>query len=153
MTDLAIELAPPLHGWMKVRLLRGTDVLESTASYASDCITDLVYAALEITESRTPRDVHFVEEPASYRLRVTGDGATVQLTVTAHRYFPPKNNTDATVAFAAELPRTACAQAMWNAVNQLVSTIGTAGIEAGWQRPFPAKEFAQLSDSVGRTSR
>jgi hypothetical protein len=151
VSDFQIELAAPMHGWMRVLMQSGTDVLEGNASYISDCVTELVYAALETTESRAPRDVHFFEEPDAYRMRITGSGTTVQLTVTHHNKYPPLNNDPAaTIALAVQLPRSALATALWSAVNRLVTSHGIPAIEAGWQRPFPAKEFAQLGERVTR---
>lgn len=154
MSHVWIELAAPAHGWMRVDIHHFFDDVvanASNASYVSDCLADLVSAALEITESRAPRDVHFSEEPGVFRLRITGAGTTVQLTVTHHLKYPPLNNDpSATVALAAQLPRTALATAIWTAVNKLVASHGIPAIEAGWQRPFPAKEFAQLGERVAR---
>lgn len=152
MSDVRFELAAPKHGWMRVVISHYFDDVVANASNASnvsDCLGDLVSAALEITESRAPRDVYFSEEPGVFRLRITCTGATVQLTVTHHRSYPPLDNDPAaTVALDAQLPRTELATAIWTAVSKLVTSHGIPAIEAGWQRPFPAKELAQLGERV-----
>lgn len=149
MREIQIELAEPKHGWMQVRVQVGSDEWQGLASYVADCVTDLVYAALELTESREARDVIFFEEPAACRFAVTGTGDIVQVTMTQHPDLAPRPNArNGEVVLSAAVPRMSVAKAIWSALHHLEVTCGLQRVEDGWQKPFPAKEFAQLTARV-----
>lgn len=134
---------------MHVRLQIGADEWECEASYIFDCVTALVYAALELTESREARAVIFFEEPGAGRLAMTGDGDMVQVTLTTHRDTSPRPNArNGEVVMSAAVSRTVVTKAIWSAVHQLEVTSGLQRIEAEWRTAFPVKELAQLAARV-----
>lgn len=147
--EIRIELGEPNHGWMAVRFRVGADEWQCHASYVFDCVTDLVYAALELTESREARPVIFFEEPSACRLSITGLGDVVHVTITKHQDVQPTPNAhNGTIVLSVAVSRASLTKAIWSAVHQLEVTTGTQRFEAEWRTPFPAKELAQLRERI-----
>lgn len=142
MSEIRVELEPD-GTCVTVRVRSGSEELEFIASYLIYWVTDLVYAALELTEFRETRPIIFPDEPGAWRLSMTGNGDIVQVTITKHDYLAP-NAYNGRVVFSAEVPRTSLAKAIWSAVQQLEVTSGLRRSKAEW----PAKELKQLAERV-----
>src|SRR4051812_47030920 len=116
MSDVRLEFGEPRHGWIKVSLRFGADEVQSTASYVADCMTDFVYAALELVERQAARPIIMFEEPAAIRVSFTGAGDMVAVEVTRHRDLgAAQNSREGSAMLAASVERIPLARAVWSA--------------------------------------
>src|SRR5678815_17548 len=145
MADVRFDLSEPSGGWMPVNMRIGGDEIRSAAAYVVDCLTDLVYAALELLERRPVRPILLFEEPEATRLSFVGDRDVIEVAITRHPDLAAAQSVrNGTTLLATSMERIALARAIWSAVRRLEGAIGRDGIEAGWSHRFPAKEIAQL---------
>lgn len=150
MASVRLDLGTPEHGWLPLTLSIGGGVIECRASYVADTLADLAYCALDLLEGRPARAVIFFEEPDATRVgfdELPGD--MISVTVTRHRdLLQASNASRGTPVMASTASREEIARAIWSGMRRLEGGIGIAGIEAGWQRPYPAKEVAQLGERL-----
>ena len=145
MADLRFDLSEPSSGWMPVSVRIGGHELRSAASHVVDCLTDLVYAGLELLEGRPVRPIVLLEEPEATRLSFVGDRDVIEVEITRHPDLAAAQGArHGTVLLATSMERVALARAIWSAVRPLEGASGRDRIEAGWRHRFPAKEIAQL---------
>jgi hypothetical protein len=142
-------LGEPVHGWVLISIRVGAEVVECHASYIVDSLTDLVYAALEITERRPIRPVIVFEEPGAIRISLVSTEQLVRVSITRHRDLASaRNDRNGTQLLSTSVESIRLARAIWSAMRRLEGALSRDLIEAAWHNPFPAKEVAQLGERL-----
>lgn len=145
MSDVRFDLSEPSSGWMPISVRIGSDEIRCSASHIVDCLTDLVYAALELLEHRPVRPIILFEEPEATRLSFVGDRDLIVVTITRHPDLGAAQSArSGTALVETSVARMPLVRAIWSAVRRLEGAIDRDHIEAAWRNPFPAKEITQL---------
>jgi len=146
--QLRVSLESPQSGWMSVRLLaEGGQFLAAFGHAPYDSLRDLVVVLSSLAAGGAGGAVRWNAEPSEYDFVFTaaGEGAGLRvLRYPDHRREPASAQT----AFEHTGARAALCLAFWRELRSLRERAATDAFEQNWRRPFPEREYQQLSAAL-----
>ena len=148
--QLRVSLESPQSGWMSVRLLaEGGQFLAAVGHAPYDSLRDLAEVLSGLAAGGRGGVVRWNAEPVEYDFVFTGEGGRAELRVVRYADHRREDAT-ARTAFAHAGAREELCLAFWRELRSLRERAGTDVFPQNWRRPFPEREFQQLSAALGR---
>lgn len=146
---LRLDIEPPVHGCVTVRLTAAHATVQFAASYTPrDSISDVASTATELAAGVPEQVVIWNTEPAEYEFRFATDGGWTRLEVWQ---FPDhRRQRTGGLATVVEGDAVTVARALWRGLRRLQGAMSAEDFAAGWRHPFPAAAVERLGEQLRR---
>lgn len=139
------------RGWAECRIEIGDQTATVSASYLSDALGDLVFAAARLAEGSSGETVSFAEEPGEFRWRFSlraPDRLLVRIKFFRDTFSKLSDGKGKTVFEAECRLRTFCG-AVLSASQNIMKTYGAEGYRAEWvNNDFPIRQQERLKAAL-----
>lgn len=148
---MPITLSHLAAGWVTFTIEHGAGTFVQRASHLSDCLAELMKAAILIHRGARDSRVVMEDEPGQVRLVFERDGEGVQVRcIRLPETYSHKKDADGKVEFEDWWAARGTVLSVFHAMAALLQTHGLEGYAAEWrtQSEFPQREFWELAGSL-----
>ncbi len=137
------------HGWLECLVSDGERGATITASYLSDCVSELVEACTRLVNGSAAELCDFLEEPGLFRWKfLAGDG---NLRVEVY-WFEEDGDSEGyagELQFASDLEIREFGRLLLREMDRLREEFRGGAYQARWEFPYPEEQVRLLRDSLG----
>lgn len=148
---MRLDISPPVHGWIAVRLIAPGVDLDYVASFTPrDSIGDLVRAADGLVVGLPEQVVTWNTEPIEYEFRFTTVDGRTKFEV--YRFLDHRRQGPGMLLSVVGEDALTVARCVWRGLRRLQGIVSENEFAMAWGHPFPVTKVKQLGEQLRKSA-